>query len=354
MRSFAPGFLEEQPISRHLEEVLRELRDYRGTEEHCLDLRPLEVRRVLWESAIFDSVRSSNRIEGVVVPESRLRELVQRRRSAIDRADRDVAGYHAALREFLASGPGSRFSPENVLHLYRLFDDTPPYYSRPPDLFKCRNEVDLEAPLAGSRVEWLATVPAAETPETLEELQGRFEGQRRDGGVEPLLLVAAYVLDFVMIHPFRTGNGRLARLLTSLLLQREGYEVGRYVSLERILEGRLQAYRDAFSESAPGWHHSLHDLLPWWEFFLESMLLTAYRELEAWAEATPAVSGYKGEVVEATVERLLPARFRVREVLEAYPGRVSRATVNRALRRLRAAGRLELARSGRGALWAKR
>ena len=357
MRSFAPGFLEDQPISPRLEGILRELGEHKGKEEHYLHLRPLDVRRVLWQGAKLDSVRSSNRIEGLVASDRELRELIDGRGRAYGHSARDLAGYHSARMTIVLGDLGPGFSVRDVLHLYRLLDSSRWSPAGREDDFRWRDDVALETPFGGSRVAWLELVPAAETRRTLEELHVRFEARRREGAIEPLLLVAAYVLDFVMIHPFRTANGRLARLLTELLLERQGYEVGQTVSLERVIEEQLQGYRDAFSESAPGWHHSLHDLGPWWEFLLGSVLLSAYRELEAWANETPVVSGYKGEVVEATIERLLPARFRVRDVHEAYPrdlGPVSRTTVNRALRRLHLAGHLELVRSGRGAIWAKR
>jgi len=353
MRSFAPGFLEQHPISSRLEGILRELREYRGKEYEYRSLRPSAVGGVLVRAARIDSVRSSNRIEGLVIPDRQLWGLVDTDYRVSHSTSPELAGFHSALMATLSDDFNSGLSIHDVLHLHRLLDTSLPFGASPGDSFRWDDRVALEAPFGGSRVEWLELVPAAEARRTLEELHVRFAASRRETAIEPLLLVAAYVLDFVMIHPFRSGNGRLARLLTGSLLRMEGYEVGWYVSLERIIEERLQDYRDAFSESAPGWHHSLHDLVPWWEFLLGSVLLTAYRELEAWADKTPAASGYKGEIVEATIERLLPDRFRVQDVLEAYPG-VSRTTVNRTLRYLRLAGLLELEGSGRGARWAKR
>lgn len=353
MRSFAPGFLERHPISPRLEGILRELREYKGKESEYRSLRPSAVGDVLVRAETVDSIRSSNRIEGLVIPDHQLWRLVGTWYRASRSTSRDLDGFYSALRATWSDDFEAGFSVHDIVYLHRLLDTSLPFRASPDDSFRWGDHVELEAPFGGSRVEWLELVPAAEVRQTLEELHVRFVASRREAAMEPLLLVAAYVFDFVMIHPFRTANGRLARLLTGLLLQMEGYEVGWYVSLDRLIEEQLQDYRDAFSESAPGWHHSLHDLVPWWEFLLGSVLLTAYRELEAWAQKTSTVSGYKEVVVEATIEHLLPDRFRIRDVLEAYPG-VSRTTVNRALRSLRVAGRLELERSGRGAIWAKR
>jgi len=353
MRSFAPSFLEDQPVSSRLEGILRELREHKGKEDDYLDLRPVAVGDVLRRAAMIDSIRSSNRIEGLAGSDRCLRDLTRGYYRACGNRASHFSRYHSALMATLGDDLGSGLSVHDILYLDHLLDESPRFPRSSDDGFRRGDHVELETPFGGSRVAWLQLVPAAETRQALEELHVRFAASRREGTIEPLLLVAAYVFDFVMIHPLRTGNGRLARLLTGLLLRMEGYDVGRCVSLERIIEERLQGYRDAFSESAPGWHHSLHDLVPWWEFFLGSVLLAAYRELEAWANTTSAVSGYKGEIVEATIDRFLPARFRVQDVLEAYPD-VSRTTVNRALRSLRVAGRLELERFGRGAIWAKR
>jgi len=353
MRSFAPGFLEQHSISPRLDGILRELREYRGKEYEYRSLRPSDIGDVLVRAATVDSIRSSNRIEGLVIPNHKLWRLVGTWYRSSRSVSRDLDGFYSALRATWSDDFESGFSVHDIVYLHRCLDTSLPFRASPDDSFRWGDRVELEAPFGGSRVEWLELVPAAEARRTLEELHVRFAARRREAAIEPLLLVAAYVFDFVMIHPFRSGNGRLARLLTGPLLQMEGYEVGSYVSLDRIIEEQLQGYRDAFSESAPGWHHSLHDLVPWWEFLLGSVLLTAYRELEAWAHKTSAVSGYKEVVVEATIDHLLPDRFRVQDVLRAYSN-VSRTTVNRALRSLRVAGRLDLERSGRGAIWAKR
>ena len=352
MHSFAPDFLESQAPSPRLVRTLRELGEYKGREEH-LEIRSRDTLDVLRRAAELESARSSNRMEGIVVRDRRIPELLRWSGRGETRPEREIAGYHRALEATWQERFEPGFSLGHVLYLHGFLEGFPAFSRFHADRFRSTDDVTLEAPFGGSRVAWLAPAPAAEIRHAMEELHRRFEARRQEGVFEPLLLIATYILDFLLIQPFPTGNGRMARLLTHLLLQSEGYEVGWSVSLERIVEDRLQGYRDAFSESAPGWHHSLHTLLPWWEYFLGEMLLTAYRELEAWADRTPNVSGYHSERVDATIERLLPARFRVEDLLKACPG-ISRTTVNRVLRRLRTQGRIVLVRSGRGATWEKR
>ena len=119
------------------------------------------------------------------------------------------------------------------------------------------------------------------TDDAMRSLHDRFRDLWEGQQIEPLLLIPAYVLDFLCIHPFRDGNGRMARLLTLLLLYQAGYEVGRFISLELIVEETKQGYYESLYKSSQDWHAAKHSLLPWWEYFLGVMLLAAYREFES-------------------------------------------------------------------------
>jgi Fic family protein len=132
----------------------------------------------------------------------------------------------------------------------------------------------------GTKIVRFRPVPAYATPDAMRDLHDRFNTLWDSGTVEPLLLIPTYVLDFLCIHPFRDGNGRMARLLTLLLLYRAGYEVGRFISLEQIIERTKESYYDTLYQSSKGWHEGQHSLLPWWEYFLGVMLLSAYKEFE--------------------------------------------------------------------------
>jgi len=144
-----------------------------------------------------------------------------------------------------------------------------------------------------------------------------------EGRLKPLLALSAYVFDFLCIHPFLDGNGRMSRLLTLLLLYKAGYGVGRFISLEKIVEQTREGYYDALLQSSQGWHEGKHSLVPWWEYLL-------------------------GVVVQA-VERLA-SPFRVRDVERMSPG-VSRITINRVLQRLREEGKIRSLGKGRDAAW---
>lgn len=167
---------------------------------------------------------------------------------------------------------------------------------------------------------------------------------------DSLLVIAAYVLDFLCIHPFLDGNGRMARLLTLLLLYKAGFGVGRFISLEQIVDDSRETYYDSLAASSRGWNEGEHSLLPWWQYFL-GVLLDAYRTFEQRVGETRAPHGAKGDRVRQAISAM-PVRFRFAELVEAAPG-VSQATIRRVLVELRENGAVRCLGTGRGAEWEK-
>ncbi len=138
----------------------------------------------------------------------------------------------------------------------------------------------------------------------MRQLHDGFELAWAARELDPLLIVPAYVLDFLCSHPFLDGNGRLARLLSLLLLYQAGYEVGRYISLERIVEQQREGYYEALAASSQRWHDGRHTLRPWWEFFLGVMLQSGYRELEQRVAKLGSARGAKRQAVLDAIARL--------------------------------------------------
>lgn len=348
MHSFAPGFLEAQAPTPRLVTTIRTLGEYKGKEQLFARQSP-QVLDILRRAAVIESTRSSNRIEGIVASDERVLALVEESSPPRNRSEQEIAGYRAVLATIHASHDAMGFTPNVVLQLHR---DLYQFTTQEGGRFKPVDNEITETRPDGTRVVRFQPVAAADTPRAMDELHRRFEVRRQEGVIEPLLLIASYALDFLCIHPFLDGNGRMARLLTLLLLYKEGYGVGRYISLERIVESQRDGYYDTLFESSQGWHQRRHTLLPWWEYFLGVVFLRAYRELEGRVGQITTARGAKSELVERTVE-YLPNRFRLADVLRACPG-VSRPTVNRVLQRLRGQGRIELVKAGRAATWEKR
>jgi Fic family protein len=182
----------------------------------------------------------------------------------------------------------------------------------------------------------------------MDRLIELFRQSLDEGNADPLLLIAGFILDFECIHPFMDGNGRIGRLLTLLLLYQSRYEVGRYISLERIVEDSKETYYEALYKSSQGWHEGKHDLRPWWNYFL-GMLTAAYNEFEARVGTITSAKGAKRDMVRRAIERL-PERFAIRDLMRACPG-VSYPTLQRALTDLRREGRLRCLKRGPDAQW---
>jgi Fic family protein len=345
--SYGPGFLESQAISPALLGAVRRIGEYRGKEELYASRAP-QVLATLREAAMIASTESSNRIEGVRAPHERIEDLVIRRDRPRNRSEQEIAGYRDVLATIHASWEHMSFTPNLVLQLHRdLYQFVPGRGGR----WKTAPNTITETLADGTLRVRFEPVPPHRTASAMATLHERFEAEWQLGETDRLLLIGAYVLDFLCIHPFLDGNGRMARLLTLLLLYRAGYGVGRYVSLEQVIEETREGYYDSLFASSQGWHEAEHSLLPWWEYFLGVAVLATYRRLDERVGQVTSRRGAKQQMVLAAIGRL-PETFQYADVARACPG-VSRPTIQRAMRKLRDAGEIELLRKGRDAEWRK-
>jgi Fic family protein len=347
MNSLDSTFLEAQTIPHALLSTIREIGEYKGKQELFKEQAP-QVLRTLREAAVIQSTESSNRIEGVIAPHDRIRQLVAGTTTPANRSEQEIAGYRDVLQTIHTRFMHIPLKSGVVLQLHRdLYQHFPGQGGR----WKIApNEITETRPDGTSFVRF-RTVPPYRTAEAMDRLHERFEYLLDEGRIDPLLLIPAYVLDFLCIHPFLDGNGRMSRLLTLLLLYQAGYEVGRYISLELVVEKTRESYYDALYRSSQGWHEGTHSLGPWWEYFLGVMLRASYREFEQRVGVITTSRGAKRLMIVDVVRRL-PEEFHFAEVERACPG-VSRPTINRALSDLRKAGKLMLAKAGRDATWKK-
>jgi Fic family protein len=225
--------------------------------------------------ALVESAVSSNRIEGVAIDPSRVEAVVLGRPPLSDRNEEEVRGYRDALELIHTSAAALPVSEETIRRLHSLsrggIGDAGDYK---------REDVDIieTYPDGRSRVRF-KTVPAGRTPAAMRELISGWQVVLDDGRLPPLLAVAAFNLDFLCIHPFRDGNGRVSRLLLLLQLYQLGHEVGRYVSIERLIEQNAGRYYETLEQSSRLWHEGEHDPWPYVTFLLY-VLKETYRELE--------------------------------------------------------------------------
>lgn len=211
------------------------------------------------------------------------------------------------------------------------------------------NEIIEILPNGESQIRWKA-VSAEDTPKAMESLCTAYRHAINKELIPPLLASGGFVLDLLCIHPFRDGNGRVSRLATLLLLYQQGYRVGRYISIERIIEESKESYYEFLFQSSHGWHEAQHDPVPWWSYHLTT-IRSAYREFEDRVQRTSSQRGAKTDAIEQAIESL-PDEFSVSDLERLCPS-VSRELVRKVLRGKRDAGLLSCTSRGRGAMWYK-
>ena len=344
--SFSPGYLETAPLTQALLSTARAIGEAKGRQDLYAAQAP-GVLETLQSVAQVQSIESSNRIEGVVAPPERVKALAAQKTTPLNRSEQEIAGYRDVLATIHANAPHIILTPNVVLQFHRdLFAYAPGFGGR----WKSADNLIVERLRDTPDVTRFAPVSAALVPMAMDELHAGLSFELAQQAVDPLVAIAAYVLDFLCIHPFLDGNGRMARLLTLLLLYQSGYDVGRYISLERVIEQSRETYYEALQASSAGWHEGAHDLRPWLEYFL-GVVLAAYRELESRVGTITGGRGYKRQMVIDCVMRL-PDEFRIGDVVRVCSG-VPRPTINRVLAEMRDAGRLQSSGRGRDASWRK-
>jgi len=232
MKSLNSEYLQKQQITHNLLQTIRRIAEYKGKQDLYKEQSP-QVLETLRQAAIIQSTESSNRLEGITAPLERIKDLVAEKTTPRNRSEQEIAGYRDVLNTIHANHTDIPFNTGVVLQFHRdLYQFLPAEGGKwkPAD-----NEITEVQP-DGTKVVRFYPVPAHQTPDAMETLHKRFAELWQSGEIEPLLLIPTYVLDFLCIHPFLDGNGRIARLLTLLLLYKAAYELGRYISLEQMVE----------------------------------------------------------------------------------------------------------------------
>jgi Fic family protein len=302
------------------------------------------VIEVLREQAIIQSVESSNRIEGVTIPAYRLRPVVLGKAKPRDRPEEELAGYRQALYWIFSRKQRVLITPAVIQRLHVFAQGGFP--GDAGEWKKRNNEIVEILPNGERRIRFVPT-PAKDTQRTMETLCRNYREACGNERVPPLLVVAAFVFDLLCIHPFRDGNGRVSRLATTLLLQSNGFQVARYISLERLVEESKDDYYRVLAECSRGWHEGNNEIVPWWNYFL-SMLRRAYKEFERQVEsvkARPAKTDLVRQTILAQVEQ-----FTLGDLIAQLPA-ASPQLIKKVLAELKKRGKIRLAGRGRGARW---
>jgi len=324
---------------------LADLGEARGKQELFIRQSPQRLK-VLREHALIESAVSSNRIEGVEVDQSRIATIVFGQPLLRDRDEEEVRGYREALTWIHEQGSRIPVSENTVLQLHRMTRgeiwDAGKYKEKDGDIIE-------KSPDGRSRVRF-RTVPARDAPSCLKDLIELYDDAVKDRKIPQLVLLAAFNLDFLCIHPFRDGNGRVSRLLLLLQCYHMGLEVGRYISLERLIEQHKDRYYETLEQSSQGWHEGKHDPWPYINYIL-SIIKMAYREFEQRLGRLQSPKGEKTALVLHAIESSL-GPFSVAEIQDKCPN-VSVDMIRRVLKNLRAKDQVECLGRGQNARWQK-
>jgi len=314
-----------------------------GVQELFMRQSPQRLK-VLREHAIAQSAISSNRIEGVEIDRKRVGTVVFGHPALRDRDEIEIAGYRDALNLIHRLGAKLHVSEETMLKLHASCRgeiwDSGKYKDKSVDIVEKRRD--------GSQLVRFKTVSPKDTPRFSRKLMEMWARQIRERELSHLLLLAAFNLDFLCIHPFRDGNGRVSRLLLLLTCYHIGIEVGRYISLERLIEDNKERYYETLKQSSQGWHEGKHDPWPFLGFLL-FIIKKAYDEFEDRAGQIPAPKGEKTEMLREAINKM-DSEFSVSELQNACPG-VGIDMIRLTLKRLKAQNIVRSISIGRNAKW---
>lgn len=248
--------------------------------------------------ARIQSVKGSNAIEGIITTDARIREIVDGNSAPLNHSEREIAGYRDALDEVYTAYEKMSFSEELILHIHEIMTSAAGYEQSGE--FKKEDNLIMEIDERGRRIVRFRPVPAAETKEAIEQMVFAYIEARDNPRVNQLLLIPCVILDFLCIHPFADGNGRVSRLLSLFLLYKSGYDVGKYVSVEEQINEAKDYYYQALQESSQGWHDNRNTYFE----FIKNFLSTLYKCYKEFDKRFSTVNGKrlsKTERIEQTV-----------------------------------------------------
>ena len=248
--------------------------------------------------AKIQSVKSSNAIEGIVTSDERIAAIVNGNSAPLNHNEAEIAGYRDALAVIHEHYRTIDFRCRDILRLHAMLMGL----SGDPlgGKYKTEDNVILEVDSDGRRRVRFRPTAAEETADAMEQLELAYMEARADADINQLLLIPCVILDFLCIHPFRDGNGRMSRLLSLLLLYKNGYDAGKYVSFEEQINRYKAHYYDALKQSSDGWENNENDYFPFMENFL-STLYMCYKELDSRFAVAHSRRVNKTTRIEATV-----------------------------------------------------
>lgn len=328
--------------------MLSSLHEFKGKQELYIETES-DVLKALLDVAKIQSTKASNKIEGIYTSDERLKALVEEKAEPRNRSEEEIAGYREVLAIVHDSYEYIPIRPNNILQLHRDM-----YSFSGGDAggrFKNTDNVIAESGKGGQQRVRFMPVPAFQTPEAMESLCNEFNNAIERAEYDPLLLIPMFILDFLCVHPFNDGNGRMSRLLTLLLLCRSGYIVGKYVSMEMLIEKTKETYYEALQRSSIEWHNNKGDYTLFVRYYL-GIVLKGYNEFQDRTEHFKYRKSSKADRVKAVFEKRIGV-VRKSDIATLCPD-ISETTIERVLKELLNAGFIEKVGKGRATGYVKK
>ncbi|MCI6346758.1 MAG: Fic family protein [Negativibacillus massiliensis] len=330
----------EKLLTPEIVQMVSSIHEHKGKQELFLEANKDELKTLL-EVALIQSTGASNRIEGIYTTDKRLEELVKQKAEPRNRSEQEIAGYREVLATIHESYEYIVPRSNLILQLHRdLYS-----YSKSSagGNYKNADNIIAETDAEGHQKIRFVPVPAFQTAEAMEELCRTFWEAWDADHIDKLLLIPMFILDFLCIHPFNDGNGRMSRLLTLLLFYKAGYIVGKYISMEMLIEKAKETYYEALQASSIGWHENENSYEPFVKYYL-GITLKAYHEFENRVEHLKYRTLSKPERIRAMIDQKV-GKITKKEIMDACPD-ISRTTVERTLTDLVKSGYIAKVDSG--------
>lgn len=313
--------------------LLTQIHEFKGEQNLFIEANSDTLTQLV-EVAKIQSTEASNKIEGIYTSDERLKKIVLDKTTPRTRNEQEIAGYRDVLATIHASFEYIPLRPTMILQLHRDL-----YKFSGMSIggnYKNSDNVIAQTDSAGNRFVRFQPVPAWETPEAIDFACKAYD-EAVQSGADPLLVIPMFILDFLCIHPFNDGNGRMSRLLTLLLLYRSGYIVGKYISIEKVIEQSKETYYETLQQSSVGWHENQNDYAPFVRYML-GVIVAAYRDFSSRVQVLVTSGMSKPERIREIIKDTL-GRITKAEIMEKCPD-ISQVTVQRTLIELQKKGEI--------------
>ena len=346
MRTFNYSLIKDQKWDSELLGYIAAIYREAGKQEMYLKQRPEELEKLV-EIAKIQSTEASNAIEGIVTTSTRIRQLVENKTTPRNRDEQEIAGYRDVLGIIHESFDAIPITQNYILQLHKILYN----HMNNPAAGRTKTVQNyISATYPDGHTETLFTpLSPFETPEALDSICDEYNRVIGNMELEPLIAIPVFIHDFLCIHPFNDGNGRMSRLLTTLLLYRSGFHVGKYISLEAKIAQHKDLYYDALAASQIGWHEGKDDPVPFIKYLL-STILAAYRDFEDRFALVETKRSALETVRLASQNKI--GRFTKQDIRELCPS-LSLSSVEGSLRKLVEDGELKREGKGKGTFYFK-